>query len=164
MPARAAILAAAGSGKSTEVVKRALAATGGRVLLVTFTIENQRRLEAKLRETAGLVPEHISVVGWYSFLIGQCIKPYQRALTGAPFTVRGLNFLATPPRFEKKDSPRFFLDGNCDLYKDRLSQLAVQLNALTDGAVVNRISAVYQHILVDEIQDCGCPLPGDADH
>jgi hypothetical protein len=155
LPSRTAILAVAGSGKSTEVVNRALACTEGRVLIITFTVENQRRLESALREKTGLIPSRVSVSGWYAFLINQCIKPYQLPITKTPFLLGELNFVAPAPRFEKKDSLRFFADSSSRLYKDRLSHLAVHLNELTKGAVVERIADVYRHIFIDEVQDCG---------
>jgi DNA helicase II / ATP-dependent DNA helicase PcrA len=154
LPERRAIFATAGSGKTTELVDRALAANGGRVLLVTFTSENQRRLEARLRERVGIVPENVRVMGWFSFLINECIKPYQRVLTEAPFAVRGLNFKGDAPRYAKNTEITRYLDGNSDLYRDRVAQCAVYLNSLTGGKVARRLQDCYRHVFVDEVQDC----------
>jgi DNA helicase-2/ATP-dependent DNA helicase PcrA len=154
LPDRIAILATAGAGKTTEVVKRALATTGGRVLLLTFTSENQRRLEASLKEVAGVIPSHIRVMGWFSFLINECIKPYQRALTGVPFAVRGLNFTGKAPLYAKNESVERYLDAHLNLFRDRVAQCAMFLNTLTHGLVAKRIEHCFRHILVDEVQDC----------
>lgn len=154
MPERRAILATAGAGKTSDLVTRALEATGGRVAIVTYTAENQRRLEEKLREICGIIPSHISVMGWFSFLINECIKPYQAALTGVPFAVRGLNFTGLAPRFAKNESVERYLDGNLDIYRDRVAQMAMYINELTKGLVGHRLERCFRHILVDELQDC----------
>jgi DNA helicase-2/ATP-dependent DNA helicase PcrA len=93
-------------------------------------------------------------MGWFSFLINECIKPYQAALTGVPFAVRGLNFLGQAPRYGKNESVERYLDGNLDVYRDRVSQLAVHINRLTNGLVSHRLERCFSHIFIDELQDC----------
>jgi hypothetical protein len=154
LPERKAILATAGAGKTTEVIQRALGATGGRVVLLTFTAENQRRLDTHLRAAAGALPPQIRVMGWFSFLINECIKPYQAALTGVPFAVRGLNFTGEAPRYARNESVERYLDGNLDVYRDRVAQCAVHLNTLTNGLVARRLERCHSHVFLDEVQDC----------
>jgi hypothetical protein len=148
-----AILAAAGSRKTEYVVDSALAVNGGRVLIATYTNENQRQIVQRIEQKVGSVPPNISVVGWFSFLIAQCAKPYQRARVGEPLLINGLNFIGTRSRFTKKSESRYFMDGNNDLYRDGVSDFVVALNGDTNGAVVRRLEKVYTHIFIDEIQD-----------
>ena len=94
-PNNSAILAAAGSRKTEFVVDSALAVSDGRVLITTYTNENQRQIVQRIQQKAGFVPSHISVVGWFSFLIAQCAKPYQRARVGESLLINGLNIIGS---------------------------------------------------------------------
>jgi len=70
-----AILAAAGSRKTEYIIESALEVSLGRVLLLTFTSENQRHIVNRIEAKAGAIPPHITVMGWFSFLISQGAKP-----------------------------------------------------------------------------------------
>lgn len=148
-----AILAAAGSRKTEYVVDSALAVEDGRVLITTYTNENQRQIIQRIEQKIGSVPQHITVMGWFTFLISQCAKPYQRAKFGEPLLINGLNFIGERNRFAKKTQKRFFLDGNNDLFRNGVSDFVFQLNSETDGSVVRRLENIYSHIYVDEVQD-----------
>jgi hypothetical protein len=58
-----AILAAAGSRKTEYVVDSALTVNGGRVLITTYTNENQRQIIQRIEQKVGFMPSNISVVG-----------------------------------------------------------------------------------------------------
>ena len=122
-----AILAAAGSRKTECVVATALSVANGKVLITTYTDENQRHIVQRIEQKVGIVPKHITVMGWFSFLITHCVKPYQRALTCQPFLINGLNFKGRRNRFTKKSDLRYFIDRNSDLYRDGVSDFAIQL-------------------------------------
>ena len=147
------ILAAAGSRKTESIVEAALAVTSGRVLITTFTSENQRQIVNRIEQKVGALPPHISVCGWFSLLIQQCSKPYQRALTTEPLVISGLNFKGKRNRHTPKSSIHYFLDANGAMYRDGVSDFVVQLNKATRGAVVRRLERVYTHIFIDEVQD-----------
>jgi len=148
-----AILAAAGSRKTGFIVDSALAVTSGRVLITTFTDHNQRQIVRRIEQKAGGVPPQISVRGWFSFLIQQCSKPYQRAMTGEPLVISGLNFKGRRSRYTPKGSIDFFLDRNHGMYRDGVSDFVIELNKKTSGAVVRRLERIYTHIFIDEVQD-----------
>jgi DNA helicase II / ATP-dependent DNA helicase PcrA len=148
-----AILAAAGSRKTEYIVESALYASEGRVLITTYTDENQRHIIRRIEQKVGVLPKHITIMGWFSFLITQCVKPYQRVLTGQPFMVGGLNFKGRKNRFTNKTDLRYFVDRNTDLYRDGVSDFAVQINSKTNGAVIGRLERIYSHIFIDEVQD-----------
>jgi DNA helicase II / ATP-dependent DNA helicase PcrA len=92
-------------------------------------------------------------MGWFSFLISQCVKPYQRARTGKPFAVAGLNFKGRRNRYVKKSKLGYYLDSKSRLYRDAVADFVVVLNEKTQGAVLARLERVYTHIFVDEVQD-----------
>lgn len=153
MPGNLAILAAAGSRKTQYIVDSALAVNDGRALITTYTNENQRQIIQRIEQKTGTVPPNISIIGWFSFLIAQCAKPYQKARVGDPLLINGLNFKGSRNRFTKKSEKRYFLDSNNDMYRDGVSDFVVALNGDTNGAVVRRLENIYTHIFIDEIQD-----------
>ena len=134
-------------------MESALAVTDGHVLIATYTNENQRQIVSRIEQKVGAVPLHITVMGWFSFLIAHGAKPYQRALTGKPLLINGLNFKGSRNRFTTKTSLSYFLDANADMYRNGVSDFVVALNEKTDGAVVGRLGKVFTHIFVDEVQD-----------
>lgn len=125
----------------------------GRVLITTYTDENQRHILRRIEQKVGVIPDNITVMGWFTFLISQCVRPYQRALTGEPFMIGGLNFKGQRNRFTKKTNLGYFIDRNADLYRDGVSDFAVEINKKTSGAVVQRLERIYSHLLIDEVQD-----------
>jgi DNA helicase II / ATP-dependent DNA helicase PcrA len=147
------ILSAAGSRKTEYLIEAALAHNDGPVLILTYTNENQRHIISRLESTVGVLPPHIIVSGWFSFLIAQCAKPYQRVFTEVPFLIKGLNFEGRRNRFARKETRAYFFDRNDDLYRDGVSEFVVQLNTLSQGAIIKRLGRIYRHIFIDEVQD-----------
>ncbi|MEE4379793.1 MAG: UvrD-helicase domain-containing protein [Candidatus Competibacteraceae bacterium] len=148
-----AILAAAGSRKTEQIVELALAVKSGNVLITTYTEENQRQIVSRIEQKVGTVPSHISIMGWFSFLIAQCAKPYQRALTQEPLLINGLNFKGTRKRYTKKKHLSYFIDRNRDMYRDGVSDFVVKLNAAVNSAIVKRLERIFTHVFIDEVQD-----------
>ena len=64
---KVAILAAAGSRKTEHIVDAALAVSHGRVLITTYTTENQQHIVRRIEQRVGVVPPHITVMGWFAF-------------------------------------------------------------------------------------------------
>jgi hypothetical protein len=65
--------------------------------------------------------------------------------------LRGLNFEGDPGMFtigEKR-----FLDDDGRAYKRHLAQLALETHQASMGAVLNRLSRIYDEVHVDEVQD-----------
>lgn len=148
-----AILAAAGSRKTEHIVNSALAITEGRVLITTYTNENQRHIVSRIEQKVGVIPRNIAIMGWFTFLIKQCAKPYQRTMTGKPLLIRGLNFKGSRNRFTPKSNLKYYLDCNSDLYRNGVSDFVVTLNEKTNGIVVERLERVFVNIFIDEVQD-----------
>lgn len=148
------VISAAGSRKTQRIVDEALDATGP-VLITTYTNENRAQIVRRIERAAGLVPDHITIMGWFSFLIGQCAKPYQRAITGAPLQIGGLNFVAptTDRRIPRTNARHYYFDRNYDVYRGQVAEFVHFLNDATDGAVMQRLGRIYSHVFVDEVQD-----------
>lgn len=156
MPSRTntAVIAAAGSRKTQFIVENALADPSKRALIVTYTNENQRQITRRIEQLAGgAIPKHITVTGWFSFLINQCIRPYQNAVTNEVGYLRSLNFIGRRPEYIKKTQLGYFFDKNHDLYRDGVADLAVIVNKQSGGKVIKRLYTCFDHIYIDEVQD-----------
>lgn len=147
------VLAAAGSRKTQRVIDEALAVRQGRVLIATFTNENQKQIIRRIEQSAGTMPAHVEVVGWFTFLLRELIKPYQRSVVGEPNRVAGLNFKGQRHRFTPKTDIAYFLDGNDAVYRDGVADLAMAITEKTNDAPLKRLERVFSHIFVDEVQD-----------
>jgi len=149
-----AIIAAAGSRKTQYIVDQALADPTKPVLITTYTNENLRQLASRLARGRGIVPPHITLIGWFTFLMNQCARPYQRALLGEPNLIRSLNFEGSRNRYTDRSQVRkFFLDSNHDIYRDGTSQFVCDVEQATGGLVTQRLSQMFDHVYIDEVQD-----------
>lgn len=148
-----AIVASAGSGKTEELVIRALSVPPvQRVLLTTFTDNGANEIRARLNKKAGITPANIEVIPWLTFLLRHGVKPYQNPTLGLNL-VGGLHFDPRVSRPKKTDIRRYYLDPSGNVYREFLAELAILLNEKSEGAVINRISGIFDHLYFDEIQD-----------
>jgi len=70
------LIASAGAGKTTFLVKKAIECTDT-VLITTFTEENEKEIKKKFIElNSGIIPAHVTIRTWFSFLIEHGAKPY----------------------------------------------------------------------------------------
>lgn len=153
-----AVIAAAGSRKTQQIVDSALADASKRVLVTTYTTENLGQVVRRLSSGVGTMPSHVSAMGWFSFLLNECARPYQSAVLGEVGLIRGLDFVGKRPMYTPKSQPRtFYMDRHYDMFRDVLSDFAVQANRATGGLVIDRLAAMYDHIYIDEVQDLAGP-------
>ena len=106
------VVAAAGSGKTTRIVSDALRGVGKRSLIVTFTVNNHAEIKKKLYELNGCIPENIEVRTWFSFLLQECARPYQKCVYEK--RIASIAFVeGRSPRGIKKENTGlyFFADG-----------------------------------------------------
>lgn len=156
MPSRnnLAIIAAAGSRKTEQIVDAALAMPEKRVLITTYTSENQRHIVERIQaKNDGTVPAHISIMGWFTFLVNECARPYQNAITGRVGHMQSLNFVGSHHRGAKKTSLPYFFDAGGDIFRNGVSDFACCANKASGGSVIRRLEAIYDEIFVDEVQD-----------
>jgi DNA helicase-2/ATP-dependent DNA helicase PcrA len=163
------IIAAAGSGKTTYLINEAMKFKGERVLITTYTEANEEEIKKKFIKKFKCIPSHITVQTWFSFLIQHGVKPYQGTFNEILFKREikgmilddgkyGIKFFskklgrAIPFREEDEFEQHYFTSSG-KILSDRLPKFVVKTNAATEGEVINRISRIYRHIFVDEIQD-----------
>jgi DNA helicase-2/ATP-dependent DNA helicase PcrA len=149
-----AVVAAAGSHKTQHIVDSVLSDPHKRVLVTTYTNENLQQLHNRLSSGTGILPPHVTLKGWFSFLLSDCARPYQSFVFDDVGIIKGFDFVGKRHRFAKKVQPKtYYLDAHGAMFRDGVSEFACQANELSDGRMVGRLSAVYDHIYIDEVQD-----------
>ncbi len=145
------VIAAAGSGKTTHIVKETLQSEE-RVAIVTYTQNNESEIKKKFQRENGVVPDRATVVTWFSFLLADWIRPYGN-FTYEP-RVEGIIFVngrSTPG--VSKSKMKYFIGPGHRVYTDKISEFALICNSKSNERVVSRLTNIYQHIYIDEVQD-----------
>jgi DNA helicase-2/ATP-dependent DNA helicase PcrA len=157
------VIAAAGSGKTTYLVRQALAVDHKRVLITTYTESNEEEIRRKFFEIHGSVPGNVHIQTWFSLLIEHGIKPFQGKLfdwnTAGMILVsrrsgfRGNDRQGRPIYWGEENFRLCYFDRRDRVYSDKLSKLVIRCNEASNGAVIERLSNMYPFIFVDEVQD-----------
>lgn len=149
------VIAAAGSAKTQSIIDQVMANRDRRALITTFTVENLAQIKGRLAlANGGVVPEHVTCLTWFSFVVNQGIRPYQRAVFGEVNYVGSFNFYGKKSFYTaQKDPKKYFLDANRGIYRDGAAHLACVINQRTGGAVVRRLGEMFDDIYIDELQD-----------
>ncbi|MGG6311877.1 UvrD-helicase domain-containing protein [Paenibacillus macerans] len=159
------VIAAAGSGKTTFLVNEALKQREGNVLITTYTQANEAEIRKKFSELNGCVPSHVTIQTWFSTLLQHGIRPYQGELYDE--AIRGMLLVNEPSalRFTDQRTGRkvyfgeathfkqHYFTNDSKVYSDKISKLVIRCNEKSEGAVFKRLSSIYSHIYIDEIQD-----------
>ena len=146
-----AVLSAAGSGKTTLLVREALARPQRRIAILTYTLENLEEIRRAFERHTGGVPAHVTLYSWYSFLLRECVRPYQGALCAQP-RIESILFVEgqTDNRAPRTQVVRHYLAGD-RMYSDRAADFAVRCDELTQGKVIQRLAAMYDELDVPPI-------------
>jgi ATP-dependent DNA helicase UvrD/PcrA len=154
-PSNLAVVAAAGSGKTEFIIGRALEVPAGqRVLITTYTRENCGQIFGRIQTASGCKPPHVSVQGWFSFLINQAARPYQSSVTGQIDFARALNLKANRPQgIARANWRNYYFAPSGDFRPEGVSEFACRANEATGGRVITRLEALYNEIYIDEFQD-----------
>ncbi len=166
---RKLLLASAGAGKSERIAKEALdfAASGSKVLLLTYTINNQVELVKHICRLNKFQPRNVVVKGWFTFLLEDMVRPYQRRVL--PERVSGVvlnssnphlkNGIYIPGRGEKRDDNgvynllHFVTKNDNTAHTTFLSKLATRIHEETGGKPARRLADIYKAVFIDEVQD-----------
>lgn len=160
------MIAAAGAGKTTFLVKEALKIKDQKVLITTFTDENVREIKKKFIEINGFIPHNIHIKGWFSFLLQDCLKPFQCVLSEDLFGKKiGFNYWTEgksgfkgmwkgrPIYWGEKDFFKYFFDSSFSVYSDKISKLIVRIHESNNELIFCRLAKIYGYVFIDEIQD-----------
>lgn len=163
-------IAGAGSGKTYKIITDAIEVIkgGGRVLVVTYTTNNQAELRARFVERYGTSSERFIVKGLFSFYLEDMVRPYQRVVfpdritahcftENNPHLIPGTTFYIKG-RAEKLDNgtinPLHYLTPcKTKAYSGLLAKLATHIATLSNNAPAKRLKEIYQRVFFDEVQD-----------
>jgi DNA helicase-2/ATP-dependent DNA helicase PcrA len=156
------LIASAGAGKTTFLIKKAINCKGT-VLLTTFTKANEEEIKKKFYKlNNGAIPAHVTIRTWFSFLIEHGAKPYQGKLTNKNINgllltneKSGIKYRGKrhPVYYRKTEIDKYYFSKDYNIYSDKLSEFAVECNRISNGCVIDRISTLFKYIFIDEVQD-----------
>lgn len=174
------VIAAAGSGKTTFLVEEALKNKEEKILITTYTQANEAEIRKKIIEKNKCIPENVTVQTWFSFLLKHGVRPFQGFLfekkVNGLILINGQSGLKayrfpcqackqnkvinltckkckSPIYYGEKDFERYYFSKGIKIYSDKLSKFVFRCNEKSEDSVIERISKIYFHIYIDEIQD-----------
>lgn len=159
------VIASAGSGKTTSIVKEAIQKSKiENVLITTYTDANAEGIRQKLIKEIGCVPSNITVQTWFSFLLQHGVRPYQGSIginknmwdcpiVGCLLTDGDSAIIQRGGKTFRKNSKNYsyYLTQDNKIFTDKLSEFAIKCNQ--NNQVINRLSKIFQYIFIDEVQD-----------
>lgn len=92
------------------------------------------------------------MLSWFEFLLRHCVRPYQFPAFPVNY-LRSIDFDSQVPKIMARSNIRAYFCRARNVYGDRVSDLACELNARSGGAVIRRLERIYAAILIDEFQD-----------
>jgi DNA helicase-2/ATP-dependent DNA helicase PcrA len=147
------IIAAAGGGKTTRIVKSALADESVRSALLTYAQNNVQEIKKTIYGLNAAIPPRIEVWPWFSFLLRELARPYRCDLHDT--RIDGIHWVeGRSDRYAKQsDVARFYFSGRKLIYSDKLARFILECNKASSGAVIRRLEQRFGRIYIDEIQD-----------
>lgn len=148
------IIAAAGSGKTSELVTRANKMSNKRVLITTYTVENSEEIKGKFFKESGCAPSNVKIQTWFSFLLNEAVRPYQNYLYDKN-RIENIEFVSgrSSTYVGKKDVEKYYLKAGKNIYTDKMCDFILAVNKLSHQAVIKRLESLYEVIMIDEVQD-----------
>lgn len=155
------LVASAGAGKTTHIVKEAIQCKES-VLITTFTEENKKEIRNKFFElNNGVIPHNVTIKTWFSFLIEHGAKPYQGKLTEKKINglllvnnKSGLKYVGKNKVYYKEtEVEKHYFSKEFQIYSDKLSKFVVRCNEKSNGLVIERMASLFKFIYIDEVQD-----------
>lgn len=151
---------AAGAGKTYNICKEALARINNielnkRVLLLSYTNRGVGAIKDEVcKQNMGIIDSKIDIMTWYSFILNELVKPYQSAIFEIN-EVRSIDFTDAYGKVNYKSTGtrERYITSNGDVKSKEIAELVLQINKKSQGKVINRLSKLYSHIFIDEVQD-----------
>ncbi len=164
-------IAAAGSGKTTFIIKNAvdLQKSGllknKKILIVTFTKNNQSNIRDRIINIYKYIPSNIVICGWYTFLLDYWIRPFKGTVLEQLYERHvGLLYVEGNSGKKKLQNGKYitthkneiekFLDKEGrNIYSDKLAEFALKCCEKSKGSLLPRLSNIINSIYIDEVQD-----------
>ncbi len=167
---RKLIIASAGAGKTYRIVEESIKniVSGSKVLVVTYTVNNQAEIIKKFKQLGGEDRDKFHVKGLFTFLLEDIIRPYQGCIFKDRIETIIFDGKSDPHknkagwpisgRKEKQDdgsyNPAHYLT-SCGkkAYTTYIAKLAANVIKESKSRPIARLEEIYSHIYFDEIQD-----------
>jgi len=167
------IIAAAGSGKTTHLVNKALQLPSDEpILITTYTEANEAEIRKRFISKKGYVPSNIKIQTWFSFLLQHGVRPFQSVLDDSIHELR-IGFYLTSNRSGQRtdadgnpvvwkgnplywgedDFDKFYFTPTNKIFSDKISKFTFNTNKASGGAVLSRMAQIFDHFFIDEVQD-----------
>ena len=151
---------AAGAGKTYNICKEALEKADNtesdkRVLLLSYTNRGVGAIKDEVcKQNMGVIDSKIDIMTWYSFILNELVKPYQNVIFQIN-EVKSIDFSDAHGKVNYKNTVtrERYITSNGDIKSKEIAELVLQINKKSQGKVMNRLSRVYSHIFIDEVQD-----------
>lgn len=151
---------AAGAGKTYSLCKTALditenGVTNKKVLILSYTNRGVDAIKTEIKkQNFGVISTQVDVMSWYTFLLGEMIKPYQSFLFDIN-EIKSLDFseMYGKINYKKQGTKDRYINSHGDIRANFAGELALQLNNLSQSKIINRLQNIYSHIFIDEVQD-----------
>lgn len=151
---------AAGAGKTYNICKEALeiadnTESNKRVLLLSYTNRGVDAIKAEVcKQNMGVIDSKIDINTWYSFVLNELVKPYQNVIFRIN-EVKSIDFSDAYGKINYKNTGtrERYITSNGDIKSKEIAELVLQINKKSQGKVMNRLSRVYSHLFIDEVQD-----------
>ncbi|MFH2107772.1 MAG: UvrD-helicase domain-containing protein [Chrysiogenia bacterium] len=148
------VIASAGARKTTILVEAALQNINKRTLITTYTIENLQQVDDFISQRVSCIPKNLHILTWYSFLLQECVRPYQnflydiKRISNISF-IEGRSVIGVP----RKNTAVYYLQNGELIYTDKIAEFACVCNELSKGLVIERLEQIFDQIFIDESQD-----------
>lgn len=147
------IIAAAGAGKTTFLVDEALKIKDERVLITTYTQANEEEIKKKIIEVNRCIPSNVIVQTWFSFLLQHGVRPFQGVFLEEKINGLILTNNKSAIFIPESNTKKHYFTSDLKIFSDKISQFAYRCNEKTNGCLIDRLSKIYGHIFIDEVQD-----------
>jgi DNA helicase II / ATP-dependent DNA helicase PcrA len=164
------LIAAAGAGKTTFLVREALKIKNESVLITTYTEANEAEIKKKIIKEnleGKFVPSNITILTWFTFLLKHGVKPYQGAANDILFekNINGMSFVKEQSGYwytnksgiricyGEDEFEKYYFNPELKIYSDKISKFVFRCNTKSNGNLLDRLSRIYSHIFIDEVQD-----------
>lgn len=153
MPSSRIVICAAGGGKTTEIVKDALTDPSKRVAILTYTDNNIQGIRKCIVEQNRTPAAHVEVISWFTFLLRELARPYQRKLYAQ--RIGGIHWVQgrSMNRAKATQIRPYYFASNDMILSDKLAEFVCACDKSSGGMIFARLRERFDRIYIDEIQD-----------
>ena len=129
------------------------------VLILTYTNDNIYQIRSYIIRQVGFIPSNVTIQSWYSFLLQECVRPYQNFI----YQDKRIETLYFPEDLKSFNEKRryivkekikeYFLVKEKYIFNEHISEFACTCNEKSNGKVINRLEDIYAKVFIDEVQD-----------